>query len=174
MAEAKVAAAAAAVLVAEAEAARNSSLPLGQRQAAPPPPLSLLQAALSCWPEGTKVPETLRHEHGSARCVPLDSRRSRGLREPDSIARAEAKRLYVRRTPYLVTGCLGRSPLPLPQVRVCGGGLMVKCGVSVGGNFRGHALPVSELCHELWSCLDSLFPYLEVLNLRPYFVSPPP
>ena len=61
-------------------------------------------------------PETIAHGHGSARCGPLGSRRSRGLREPDSIARAEAKRLYVRRTPYLVTGCVGRSPLPLPEV----------------------------------------------------------
>ena len=52
----------------------------------------------------------------SFRCVPLDSRRSRGLREPDTIARAEAKRLYVKCTPYLVTGCVGSQPLPVPQV----------------------------------------------------------
>ena len=100
----------------------------GMPQGGAPPLLRGSAYLASLWPPGgaSRVPETITHAHGSARCVPLDSRRSRGLREPDSIARAEAKRLYVQRTPYLVTGCIGRAPLPLPQVRVTGsiGGLL--------------------------------------------------
>ena len=41
---------------------------------------------------------------------------SRGLREPETMAMAEAKRLYVRKTPYLVTGCVGMPFLPMPPV----------------------------------------------------------
>eukprot|EP00955_Chlamydomonas_euryale_P116788 366439-Chlamydomonas_euryale.AAC.1 len=53
----------------------------------------------------------------SSRCVSLEGHRCRGARAPEMIARAEAKRRYVARTPYLVTGCVTRCPLPLPPVR---------------------------------------------------------
>ncbi|GAX81946.1 hypothetical protein CEUSTIGMA_g9374.t1 [Chlamydomonas eustigma] len=74
-----------------------------------------LQGDQTCSSVGI-VPDTISHSLGSARCIPLLSCRSRGLREPEHIARAEAKRLYVKRNPYLVTGCLRRQPLPLPQL----------------------------------------------------------
>lgn len=56
----------------------------------PRPSAATLAAAAHArpWPGG-RVPEALLHSHGSARCITHASTRSRGLREPDTIARAE-------------------------------------------------------------------------------------
>ncbi|KAL6751995.1 hypothetical protein V8C86DRAFT_631397 [Haematococcus lacustris] len=56
---------------------------------------------------------------GAARCASyawVMGGRGGGGRAPDSLARAAAKRRYVRRVAYLVTGALRRPRLPAPQV----------------------------------------------------------
>eukprot|EP00798_Chlamydomonas_sp_ICE-L_P008008 gene8008-1237_t len=82
-------------------------------------PMSLLS---HLWPPDRPVPPNIAHAHGSARCAPQPSRRSRGLREPDTLSKSEAKRLYVRKTPYLVNGCVGMPFLPMPPLAYRTGG----------------------------------------------------
>lgn len=54
---------------------------------------------------------------GCARCTPYDAELRRGMRAPDMIALALQKRLFVQKTPYVVTGCLGQPSIPQPASR---------------------------------------------------------
>lgn len=101
-----------------AEAAVDTSLPHKHRQAQQQSaPQQASSSGQSNWvPDGQpKAHQLPGHKAGCIREVPFNHACRRGQREPDAVAAALAKRLFVAKTPYIISGpCRhGQHQMPL-------------------------------------------------------------
>jgi hypothetical protein len=67
--------------------------------------------------DGAALDAALVHPHGAGRCRPYSHLSRRGSRAPEAEAAALLKRLFMRATPYVVTGRRQQPALPCPLVR---------------------------------------------------------